>query len=190
MAKAYIEDKVFEHSDFSTDLLPEADFEGCRFLHCNFSGADLSGINFTECEFDNCNLSTAKIIQTTFNDVIFKQSKLLGLHFETASQYLFTVKFEHSTLDLCSFYQCKMKKTVFSHCSLQECDFTETQLTEAVFEGANLRDAKFENTILEKADFRTAMNYSIDPDINKIRKAKFAYPAVLALLQKHGIDAS
>jgi uncharacterized protein YjbI with pentapeptide repeats len=83
-----------------------------------------------------------------------------------------------------------MKKTVFSHCSLQECDFTETQLTEAVFEGANLRDAKFENTILEKADFRTAMNYSIDPDINKIRKAKFAYPAVLALLQKHGIDVS
>lgn len=185
MAKAYIEDKVFEHSDFSTDLLPEADFEGCRFLHCNFSGADLSGINFTECEFDNCNLSTAKIIQTTFNDVIFKQSKLLGLHFETASQYLFTVKFEHSTLDLCSFYQCKMKKTVFSHCSLQECDFTETLLTEAVFEGANLRDAKFENTILEKADLRKAVNYTIDPDNNKVKGARFSAAGALALLDKY-----
>lgn len=184
MSSLLYTDQVFE----KLASLPSGDFEGCRFSHCNFSSVDLSGINFTECTFDNCNLSSAKILQTTFNDVKFVQSKMLGLHFNTASQYLFTVHFEHSTLDLCSFYQCKMKKTVFFHCSLQEADFTETVLTEAVFEGCNLRDAKFENTILEKADLRTAFSYTIDPNLNKIRKAKFAYPAVLALLDKYGIE--
>ena len=80
-----------------------------------------------------------------------------------------------------------MKKTLFSHCSLQEVDFTESLLTEAVFEDCNLRDAKFENTVLEKADLRTAINFSINPEMNKIRKARFSYPAVLTLLDKYGI---
>ena len=169
---------------------PAGDFEGCRFVHCDLGGTDFSQINFTECVFEDCNLSGCKILQTTFNDVRFVRCKMLGLHFETASQYLFTVGFAHSTLDLCSFYQCKMKKTLFSHCSLQEVDFTESLLTEAVFEDCNLRDAKFENTVLEKADLRTAINYSINPDLNKIRKARFAYPAVLALLDKYDLMIS
>jgi len=170
--------------------LPSGDFEGCRFTHCDLGGAGLSGINFTECVFEDCNQSGAKILQTTFNDVKFLRCKILGLHFETASQYLFTVSFEHSTLDLCSFYQCKMKKTLFNHCSLQETDFTETVLTEAIFDGCNLRGAKFENTVLEKADLRTAINFTVNPEINKIRKAKFSYPGVLALLDKYGIVIS
>ncbi len=179
-------DQVFE----KLAALPIGDFEGCRFTHCDLGGTDLSGINFTECVFENCNLSGCKILQTTFNDTRFVRCKILGLHFETASQYLFAVHFEQSTLDLCSFYQCKMKKTVFRECSLQEADFTETVLTEAVFEGCNLRDAKFENTVLEKADLRTAMNFTVNPEINKIRKAKFSYPGVLALLDKYDIIIS
>ncbi len=171
-------------------VLPAGDFEGCRFIHCDLGGADLSGINFTESVFEDCNLSGCKILQTTFNDARFVRCKMLGLHFESASQYLFTVRFEYSTLDLCSFYQCKMKKTSFSQCSLQEVDFTETLLTEAVFDGCNLRDAKFENTVLEKADLRTAVNFTINPEINKIRKARFSYPAVLSLLDKYGIIIS
>jgi len=179
------------HTDLQfekTTLLPSGDFEGCRFTHCDLGGVDLSGINFTECVFEDCNLSGVKILQTTFNDVKFLRCKLLGLHFETASQYLFTVQFDHSTLDLSSFYQCKMKKTRFSHCSLQEVDFTETVLTEAVFETCNLRGAKFELTQLEKADLRTAINYTIDPDKNKIKQAQFSLPEVLSLLDKYQLN--
>ena len=165
--------------------LPAGDFEGCRFVHCDLSGTDLSGINFTECVFEDCNLSGYKILQTTFNDVKFMQCKILGLHFETASQYLFTVQFDQSTLDLCSFYQCKMKKTRFNKCSLQEVDFTETVLTEALFDHCNLRDAKFEKTQLEKSDLRTAVSFTIDPETNKLKQARFSAPAVYALLDKY-----
>jgi fluoroquinolone resistance protein len=50
-----------------------------------------------------------------------------------------------------------------------------------------LAGATFDNTNLEKADFTTAFNYLIDPDTNRIKKAKFALPGVLALLNKHDI---
>lgn len=166
-------------------LLPTGDFEGCHFSHCDLNGTELNGINFTECIFENCNLSGAKILQTTFNDVRFISSKILGLHFETANQHLFSVQFEKSTLDLCSFYQCKMKKTTFLHCSLQEVDFTETILTDANFDGCNLKGAKFERTNLEKADLRTAVNYRLDPEQNKVKQARFSSPEVLSLLDKY-----
>ena len=41
---------------------------------------------------------------------------------------------------------------------------------------------------LEKADFRTAAHYSINPENNKIKKAKFAMPWVLGLLDKYNIE--
>lgn len=176
-----------DHHFDKINLLPPGDFEGCRFSHCDLQGTDLSGINFTECVFENCNLSGTKILQTTFNDVKFSGCKMLGLHFETANQHLFAVSFEKTILNLCSFYQCKMKKTPFLQCSLQEVDFTETLLTEARFDGSDLKGAKFEHSVLEKADLRTAVNYFLDPELNRIRQARFSSPAVLALLGKYQI---
>jgi len=187
MANDYITDRVYEKADFTVTDLPKADFEGCRFVRCSFSGSDLSGYNFTECEFEDCNLSSAKIIQTTFNDIKFRDSKLLGLHFENANEFLFTLNFENCTLNLSSFYKRKMKKTVFIRCSLHEVDFTDTDLTEAAFNECDLQLAKFENSILKKADLRTSFNYSIDPSLNKLRKARFSLPGVLRLLDKYDI---
>jgi len=45
----------------------------------------------------------------------------------------------------------------------------------------------FDNSVLEKTDFTTASNYSIDPEINRIKKAKFSLPAVVGLLNKYDI---
>ena len=187
MGKDYITDRLYEKTDFTINDLPKADFEGCRFAHCNFSGSDLSGYNFTECEFEDCNLSAAKIIQTTFNDTRFSDCKMLGLHFETTNEFLFTVSFDNCILNLSSFYKRKMKKTVFNRCSLHEADFIDADLTEASFNECDLHLAKFENSILEKADLRTSFNYSIDPTLNKLRKARFSLPGVLRLLDKYDI---
>ena len=41
---------------------------------------------------------------------------------------------------------------------------------------------------LEKADFRTAFNYSIDPENNRMKKAKFSPPEVVGLLNKYDIE--
>jgi uncharacterized protein YjbI with pentapeptide repeats len=51
-----------------------------------------------------------------------------------------------------------------------------------------LRGAIFDHTILEKADLRTAYHYSIHPDINRIKKAKFSMANIIGLLDKYDIE--
>jgi uncharacterized protein YjbI with pentapeptide repeats len=67
-------------------------------------------------------------------------------------------------------------------------DWTECDLSSSVFERCDLRDAKFENSNLEKVDFRTAFNFSIDPDNNRIKKARFSLDGVPGLLGKYNIE--
>ncbi|MDQ6813405.1 MAG: pentapeptide repeat-containing protein, partial [Bacteroidota bacterium] len=104
------------------------------------------------------------------------------------NDFLFSATFENCQIDYSSFYKKKMKKALFENCSLKEVDFTEADLAGAVFKNCELYQAIFNQTILEKADFRTARNYSLDPELNKIRKAKFSYPDVTGLLSKYGIE--
>jgi uncharacterized protein YjbI with pentapeptide repeats len=76
---------------------------------------------------------------------------------------------------------------VFKNCSLQEADFTNCNLSSSVFDNCNLEKATFENTILDKADFRTAYHYTINPELNSIKKAKFSLIGVVGLLSKYDI---
>jgi hypothetical protein len=41
---------------------------------------------------------------------------------------------------------------------------------------------------MEKADFRSAFNYSINPEINRIKKAKFSLTGLQGLLGKYDIE--
>lgn len=187
MAQPYFEDVHFDREDFTVKALAKGDYEGCRFTGCNFMGGDLSGFRFTDCRFEDCNLSGVKLIQTTFQDVDCLGCKMMGLHFEQCSEFLFTMRFERCTLQLSGFYQRKLKKGQFKACGLQEVDFTEADLTEADFSGSDLRGAVFERTTLEKADFRTAVNFSINPSINKMKKAKFSRQSLSGLLEQYDL---
>jgi fluoroquinolone resistance protein len=51
-----------------------------------------------------------------------------------------------------------------------------------------LNKAIFENTILENADLSTSSNFSIDPETNRIRKAKFSRLGIVGLLDKYDIE--
>jgi len=113
---------------------------------------------------------------------------MLGLHFDNCNEFLFTVEFDNCFLNLSSFYKRKLKKTNFYNSSLQEVDFTETDLTGSLFDNCDLNKAIFENAILKKADFRTSYNYSIDPEINQIKKAKFSMTGIAGLLNKYDIE--
>jgi fluoroquinolone resistance protein len=97
------------------------------------------------------------------------------------------VSFTGCLLNLCTFYKMKIKNTRFVNCSLLEVDFTETDLTAAELNNCNMLQAVFDNTILEKADLRTAINFSIDPERNKLKKAKFSATALSGLLHKYDL---
>ena len=84
----------------------------------------------------------------------------------------------------------KLKGINFKNCQLHEVDFTETDLTQASFQESDLTNTLFDHSNLENADFRLASNYTIDPDNNKIKKAKFLISGIPGLLVKYGIEIS
>jgi hypothetical protein len=57
-----------------------------------------------------------------------------------------------------------------------------------MFDNCNLERATFDQTILEKSDLRTSYNYSLDPEINRIKKAKFSILSIAGLLDKYDIE--
>jgi uncharacterized protein YjbI with pentapeptide repeats len=97
------------------------------------------------------------------------------------------MKFMDCSLDLSSFYKLQLKSTLFQNCSLKEVDFTETNLTKAKFKECDLLGAIFDNCNLEHTNFQTAINYSFDPERNRIKKAKFSYDGIGGLLDKYDI---
>jgi fluoroquinolone resistance protein len=187
MPSAYFEDQLFESIDFSLEPLGLGEYEGCNFVNCNFSNTDLSEMQFIDCQFKSCNLSMVKTIKTTLNGTIFQECKILGVSFENCQESLFQVKFEKCILNFSSFFKRNLKKIAFRYCTMQETDFTNADLTSAIFDHCDLTNAKFEQTILEKADLRSAFNYSINPEINRIKKAKFSLQGIAGLLDKYDI---
>ena len=187
MSNNFFADAEFKNEDFSAKPLTKGHYENCSFTNCSFNQATLIDIVFTECEFNQCDLSLANLTNATLRDLKFIGCKLVGLHFESCNDILFSVQFENCNLNLTSFYQRNMKKTIFKDCKLNETDFTETNLNEASFKNCDLAGSVFEYTQLEKADFRTSFNYIIDPENNKISKAKFDASGLKGLLMKYNI---
>ena len=182
------EDEHFDKVDFAIAPLQKGQYDNCRFAACHLANANLTDFLFVDCMFDGCDLSNAHLANTAFRDVRFVNCKMIGLRFELCNSFGLAVLFEMCNLSYSSFYGTKLKKTIFRHVVLHEADLTEADLTEAVLEHSDLRDAKFENTNLAKADLRTSKNYSIDPEINHIKKARFGLSGIAGLLEKYDID--
>jgi uncharacterized protein YjbI with pentapeptide repeats len=184
MQKNYFTDKTFHREN----TIKSGEYESCIFNECNFLELDFSGSVFANCTFNSCNLSMVKLTKTAFREVVFKDCKMLGLRFDNCNELGLSVSFENCQLNHSSFYKTKIKKTVFKNSQLQEVDFAEADLTNSVFDNSNLLLSVFEFTILEKADFRTAYNYTINPENNRIKKAKFSISGVAGLLDKYDIE--
>lgn len=171
-------------------FLEKGEYELCVFTSCEFGSADLSDHVFIECEFVNCNLSLARLHKTSFRDCVFRDCKLLGLRFDTCNPIALSPRFERCALGHASFHKCVLKKIRFEGCQLTDVDFTQADLTEAQFDDCDLAGASFDATILEKADFRTAMNGVMDPERNRLSKAKFSLQGLPGLVGKYGVIVS
>lgn len=82
----------------------------------------------------------------------------------------------------------KLKGLYFKNCSLQEVDFSEADLSNVLFANCDLMGAIFDNTLLLNSDFRTARNFAIQPEKNKLRKSKFSKDGLSGLLNHSDIQ--
>lgn len=188
MDKLFHKHQTYNGNDFTQSIFEKGEYEDCIFINYNFSNVDLSGVIFANCIFKTCNLSSAKLNKTAIRDAQFIDCKLLGLHFNDCNPFLFSAKFENCNLILASFYKLKIKKTIFTNCNLSEVDFVEADLSSTIFHNCNFLNALFENTVLENADFRTSYNFMIDPDKNRLKKAKFSIQQLAGLLAKYDLE--
>jgi len=190
MKKPFIADQTFKGQDFTKTRLQKGEYENCIFEGCDFSNGYLDNQNFMECEFIDCNLSNANIAHTVFNEVSFSHCKMMGLKFEESNDFLMIFNFTDCVLNFSTFYQLKLKAVRFSECKLIEVDFSESDLTGAILDSCDLSKALFYHSILEKTDFRTAYNFTIDPEYNRLKKAKFSKENIIGLLGKYELDIS
>ncbi len=184
----YFEDIIYSADDILRKPLSKGEYENCSFNQCDLSDHDLSDCKFMECIFTGCNLSLANITDTAFQDVRFVDCKMLGLQFDTCNNFGLSISFIGCQLNHSTFHSLKISKIVFENCELEGVDYSETDLSSAIFDNCNLLNAVFDHTILEKADFRSAYNFSLDPETNRVKKAKFSAAGLAGLLVKYNLE--
>lgn len=180
-------DKEFENIDYSGQRVL-GEYENCSFKRCNFSGSDLSGVEFIDCTFSHCNLTLAVVAGTQLKSVRFVGCKLSGVEFGGCNKFLFSVTCTDCQMNSVSFLRNKMPKHTFKDCLLRESIFVECDLQGAKFDNCDLGDTLFERNNLQKADFVTSFNYTIDPENNRMKKARFSADGALGLLAKYEVE--
>lgn len=187
MENSYFQNQHIGSVNFNTIPAQTGEYDNCTFENCIFSGFNLSDFSFEECVFKNCDFSNAKITNTAFKTVRFENCKLIGLQFDECNPFLLAFQFIGCQLNLSGFYRVKMKNSFFTDCILHEVDFSETELSGSTFNNCDFSGATFGNTNLEKADLRTSFHFSINPELNNIRKAMFSSENISGLLDKYDI---
>lgn len=179
--------KTFEKVVYLDKKINNREFEGCIFKNCDFSNSDFSYNIFSDCEFIDCNLSVTRLSGSSMKNGSFKNCKLLGILFNECDDFLFGVHFSECILDYSSFANKKMPKTKFLHSSLKDVVFIGAKLMGSTFDNCDLAGAIFNETELKEVDFLTAYNYTIDPEFNPMRRAKFSTQGIPGLLEKYDI---
>jgi fluoroquinolone resistance protein len=177
------EDKIFKSENFSKRSLEGHVFNSCSFNSCDFSESILRNAKFSACVFMNCNLSLTKLDACRFQEVQFVDCKIVGAEFFKCDRAFFSVSFKKCLLSYCNFSDLNMKNTHFDGSKIQQAHFTNTVLSGADFADTDLSGTIFHNCDLCKADFSSAVRYNIDPQTNKIKKARFSLPEAVGLLQ-------
>lgn len=184
---SFFADQIFNGNNFVEKSLPKGTYECCVFKNCIFSNCDISNVQFVECEFEFCDLSMANVTNTVLRDVKFTSCKLTGILFNQINSLLFSGDFEECQLDLCVFEKCDLQQCSFKNCKLTEADFAAANLSNLNLENCDLTGALFANTNLEKTQLDTSFNYTIDPEMNKIKQAVFSMEGLPGLLSKYDI---
>ncbi len=181
----YYEAQDFIHK--TPTPLKQSEFLECHFKDNDFSNLDLSYSKFIECTFEDTNLSNITINSTTFRDVSFTNCKLLGLNW-SGTLSLSELKFVNCLLNFCVFQDVNLQHTTFDRCQIHETDFSQSNLKHSLFNETSLKGSLFNQSDLRHCDLKSATNYFIDPNYNKISKAKFSTPEVITLLSAFDIE--
>jgi uncharacterized protein YjbI with pentapeptide repeats len=104
------------------------------------------------------------------------------------AQLVKAADFQGCMMNYSSFLGLNLQGVNFVGCTLLEVDFSEIDLRKADFSDSDLERAIFRNSDIREADFSKARNYTLSPQLNKIKGAKFSLPEAMSLLYSMDID--
>lgn len=184
--------KTFAGLKLAGTEISDIEFEDCRFEDCDFSDATLRNCRFIECQFIRCNLSLVNLGFSRFNDVLFSESKLVGVNWSNVTWPHFAlsapISFEQCILNDSIFIGLSLSELVMEQCKAHYVDFRDANLSDAKFNHSDFSHAIFGQTNLSNADFSDAVNYDIDLLNNQIKGAKFCRFEAVSLLESLGIE--
>jgi fluoroquinolone resistance protein len=178
----FFENKKLKALNFDNKIIKDKEFQNCNFVRCNFLECSFERCSFEECSFYNCNLSLVKLISSRFITVNFHNSKLVGINWVKAATPL-DVNFFECIINNSNFLGLGLRNINIIKCEAKETNFADANLKNAKFTSTNLEKSRFLNTNLIQANFTDAINYSINPNQNQLKKTIFTLPEAISLLQ-------
>lgn len=189
---SYYADKKFINLSFPEQEIFSVEFDRCVFDECNFTDSQFINCKFSECKFINCNLSLIKVKGSSFLDVVFRESKMIGINWTEAAwpkiKLSSPIEFYQCKLDNSSFFALSIEEIILRECSAKEVDFREADCSAADFSLTDFVGSHFGKTNLSTANFSDAINYQIDLFLNQIKGATFTLPEATRLLDSLDIQ--
>jgi len=177
-------DEEFKNIKYREKMLHDIEFYNCTFLLCDFTKSKFFNCEFEKCSFISSDLSLIIPNGSKFVDVSFNKSKVIGIDWTLIKALSAPSKFNfyECKIDSSSFQGLNLQGIKFIDCMAHDVDFYETDLSKSEFTSTDLLKSRFVNTNLNFADLSKASNYSIDPNLNKLKRTIFSYPEVTILL--------
>ena len=183
----YYNEVEFTKINFTEGKTGKIEFYKCIFTSCLFIKAVFEKCVFEKCTFLNCDLSVVKFIGSSFIDVKFVENKMIGIDW-TIIQKPSRFNFLKCILNDSSFYKMDLRSTQIEECIAHNSDLENTDLSKTNCRKTDFLNAKFGEADLSYADFTGAINYSINPNKTKLKKAKFSLPEAVSLLDVWGVQ--
>lgn len=179
-------DQSFKGLALNGDELRGSEFDSCSFDDCSFADAIWRDCQFTNCLFRNCDLSLLQVPISDFLATRFDGCRLIGVDWTRAAWNSIrldsTIGFANCTLSHSTFIGLRLRGLQLVESVATNVDFREADLARANFANTDLRNSLFINTDLSGADLSRARHYTIAPQQNKLKQAKFSLPEAMSLL--------
>lgn len=184
--------ETFVGKDCAGQVIERREFDGCVFRDCDFSEAKFERCNFVDCEFNQCNLSVVALAYSKFSEVVFHESKLVGVDWTRVTRSSLAISspvaFYKCILNDSSFFGLPLPELVLEECKAHHVDFREGSFIGANFTYTDFSGSQFSRTDLSGADFSEANDYEIDVYQNNIKGAKFNRYEAVRLLESLEIE--
>ena len=179
-----IGDQVYKDEDFTKTSFAGHTFYNCTFENCNFTEASFEQANLMQCTFIRCNLSNTILRECQMEQILFKETKLVGLDFSVCdTALLFSINAEESFFDYCNFSSLELNGASFKKSEIHSSQFIDSRLQQANFTETDLAKTLFHHCDLREANFTGAINYMLNPCENKLARAIFSFPECIGLLK-------